>query len=218
MTNPIYRETEKIKNIYNHQRNDIAARLSEFDEIWKTGDDETLFAELVFCLLTPQSKAKSCWAAVKRLEDKELLLKGNENEIARELNIVRFRNNKARYIVEARQNLLGNGASLKATLKRFSSSYRAREFLVENVKGLGYKEASHFLRNIGLGNNLAILDRHILKNIVHLGVIDELPRSLSPKKYLEIERKMAKFAEKVGIPTAHLDILLWCKETGEIFK
>jgi len=218
MTNPIYRETEKIKNIYNHQRNDIAARLSEFDEIWKTGDDETLFAELVFCLLTPQSKAKSCWAAVKRLEDKELLLKGNENEIARELNIVRFRNNKARYIVEARQNLLDNGASLKATLKRFSSSYRAREFLVENVKGLGYKEASHFLRNIGLGNNLAILDRHILKNIVHLGVIDELPHSLSPKKYLEIERKMAKFAEKVGIPTAHLDILLWCKETGEIFK
>ena len=218
MTNPIYRETEKIKNIYNHQRNDIAARLSEFEELWRRGDDETLFAELVFCLLTPQSKAKSCWAAVKRLEDKELLLKGNENEIARELNIVRFRNNKARYIVEARQNLLGNGASLKATLKHFSSSYQAREFLVENVKGLGYKEASHFLRNIGLGNNLAILDRHILKNIVHLGVIDELPHSLSPKKYLEIERKMAKFAEKVGIPTAHLDILLWCKETGEIFK
>ena len=218
MTNPIYRETEKIKNIYNHQRNDIAARLSEFEELWRRGDDETLFAELVFCLLTPQSKAKSCWAAVKRLEDKELLLKGNENEIARELNIVRFRNNKARYIVEARQNLLDNGASLKATLKHFSSSYQAREFLVENVKGLGYKEASHFLRNIGLGNNLAILDRHILKNIVHLGVIDELPHSLSPKKYLEIERKMAKFAEKVGIPTAHLDILLWCKETGEIFK
>lgn len=218
MTNSTYREIETIKKTYNHQLKVIINRLNEFKEILEKGNDDTLFAELVYCLLTPQSKAKSCYAAVKRLENKELLRKGNRDEIAKELNIVRFRNNKAQYIVEARKLFLDGRDSLRATLQRFSSPYRTREFLVANVKGLGYKEASHFLRNIGLGENLAILDRHILRNLASLGVIDALPTTLSPSKYIAIEKKFAIFADEIGIPMAHLDILLWSKETGEIFK
>jgi len=38
------------------------------------------------------------------------------------------------------------------------------EWLVKNLTGLGYKEAGHFLRNIGSGK-IAILDRHILRNL-----------------------------------------------------
>src|SRR5256885_1237436 len=65
-----------------------------------------------------------------------------------------------------------------------------REFLVDNVKGLGMKEASHFMRNIGIGKDLAILDRHILKNLKLYGVVDEIPNSLTQKKYLDIESKL----------------------------
>jgi N-glycosylase/DNA lyase len=83
---------------------------------------------------------------------------------------------------------------------------------------MGYKEASHFLRNIGMGEDLAILDRHILKNLKILGVISEIPVSLTRNKYLEIEIKMRDFAENVKIPMSHLDLLLWYKETKEIFK
>lgn len=54
---------------------------------------------------------------------------------------------------------------------------------------MSYKEASHFLRNVGFGENIAILDRHILRNLVKLEVIDELPKTLTPKLYLEIEEK-----------------------------
>jgi N-glycosylase/DNA lyase len=86
------------------------------------------------------------------------------------------------------------------------------------VLGLGYKEASHFLRNIGLGEDLAILDRHILKNLMLLGVIREVPTSLSRKTYLEIERKMTAFSKEAGIPMSKLDLLLWYKEAGEVFK
>ncbi|MDM7912425.1 MAG: DNA lyase, partial [Methanotrichaceae archaeon] len=82
----------------------------------------------------------------------------------------------------------------------------------------GYKEASHFLRNIGLGGDLAILDRHILKNLALLGVIDGIPASPSKKMYLEIESKMIEFSRKAKIPMSHLDLLLWYKEAGEIFK
>ncbi|MBU1630565.1 MAG: DNA lyase, partial [Candidatus Omnitrophica bacterium] len=86
------------------------------------------------------------------------------------------------------------------------------------VKGIGYKEASHFLRNIGLGENIAILDRHILRNLKELGVIKEILSSISKKKYLEIEGKMKEFSVSANIPMDHLDLVFWYKETGEVFK
>ena len=108
--------------------------------------------------------------------------------------------------------------SLRSAIAGFPSHAAAREWLVENVKGLGYKEASHFLRNIGLGEDLAILDRHILKNLVLLGVIAKVPGSPTKRIYLEIEKEMAAFSEKAGIPMRELDLLLWYKEAGEVFK
>ena len=93
-----------------------------------------------------------------------------------------------------------------------------REWLVSNLKGIGYKEASHFLRNIGMGKNIAILDRHILKNLQKHGAIKEIPKSLTPKKYVEIENQMRDFSRKVKIPMEEIDLLFWSEETGEVFK
>jgi len=151
---------------------------------------------------------------VQNLIEKNLLFKGNENQIAKELYGVRFNNNKAGYIVEARRNF----ADVSNFFRGSKDIYKKREWLVQNIKGFGYKEASHFLRNIGLGENLAILDRHILKNLKLLKVIDEIPNLLSKKKYLEIEEKMKKFSKDIGIPMSHLDLVLWYKEAGEVFK
>jgi len=106
---------------------------------------------------------------------------------------------------------------LKKKIEKFNAA-AARDWLVRNVKGLGYKEASHFLRNIGLGKELAILDVHILKNLKELGVIENIPSSLTKKRYLEIEDKMRKFSRRTKIPLAELDLLLWSLETGFVFK
>jgi N-glycosylase/DNA lyase len=94
-----------------------------------------------------------------------------------------------------------------------------REWLVKNVKGIGMKEAGHFIRNMGLSNNqLAILDVHILKNLKEFGIIEKIPKSLTKKEYLKIEDRMREFSKKIGIPLDELDLLLWSKETGFIFK
>ncbi len=195
---------------YLSKKESIEKRLLEFRE---DKSEEELFSELVFCLLTPQSKAKICDIAVKKLAEKNLLLSGSEDEIKAWLAGVRFSNQKAVYITEARKL---NGR-LKNLLNQ-DNPEELRTLLVENIKGIGYKEASHFLRNVGLGEELAILDRHILKNLVKHKVIEELPKSLTPKRYLEIEGKMTSFSKKTGIPMAHLDLLFWSEETGEIFK
>jgi len=210
---------DEIRAIRTSIKDEIQSRLQEFDSVLKTGDEESIFAELVFCILTPQSKAKSAWAAVKRLLDNGLLLTGTEDQVLRELTGVRFKYKKAGYITEARNMFLIDGKiSIKSRISRFSDAYNAREWLVRNVKGIGYKEASHFLRNIGPGADLAILDRHILKNLRSLQVIEEVPASLSRRRYLEIEEGMKGLSKRVGIPMSHLDLVLWYKETGEVFK
>ncbi|MEM3584736.1 MAG: hypothetical protein QW193_05630, partial [Nitrososphaerales archaeon] len=80
------------------------------------------------------------------------------------------------------------------------------------------KEASHFLRNIGLGKDFAILDRHILKNLKEFNVIKDIPKSISKKVYLDIENKMREFSKQINIPMDELDLLFWSKETSFIFK
>jgi len=209
--------TENLIDCYIERKDEIEERVAEFRKGMDRSDEE-IFAELCFCLCTPQCKAVTCWKVVSTLGENGLLYTGSEDEIARLL-CVRFRNVRARRIVEARRFFSQDGRlKMKEELDAFADILVLREWLVRNIRGLGMKEASHFLRNIGLGLELAILDRHILKNLKRLDVIEKIPRSLSKPSYEQIEKKMKSFAEKIGIPMAELDLLLWSFETGMIFK
>jgi len=209
----------QLQKIYKIKKKDIISRLGEFGKCLNDKNDEEVFSELAFCLLTPQSKAQCCWDAIRTITSQNLLVEGTEDDIKGKLHRVRFHNKKARYLVGARTLFLNKGRlSIRTPLKNLPDVHACREWLVRNIKGLGYKEASHFLRNIGFGDRIAILDRHILKNLVHFDVIQEIPASMSRSGYMQIEQKMAEFARGIHIPLAHLDLLLWCKETGEIFK
>ena len=208
---------KKLISTYNKKRNNIKNRLSEFRKLQKAKNKD-IFAELCFCLLTPQSKAVYCDKAVKNLTKRNLLLKGSKKAIKNQLKGVRFPNNKAGYLVAARK-LFKNAKSLDVKNKlSANNSFEIRDWLVKNVKGIGYKEASHFLRNIGLGKDLAILDTHILKNLKRYKVINKIPSSISRKTYLKIEDRMREFSKKINIPLEELDLLFWSNQTGFIFK
>ncbi len=203
---------------YSSIEDEVRSRIDDFKHLWENGDQDEIFNELTFCLFTPQSKAKVCWNTVEKLREKGMIEEGEKSDISDEIRRVRFRHNKSEYLVEARENFLEKDFSMKDKLKEYEDPKKAREWIVDNVKGLGYKESSHFLRNIGYTQDLAILDRHILKNLKQLGVIEEEPKTLTKKKYLEIEEKMKEFSEEIGIPLGHLDLVLWHEETGHIFK
>ncbi|MBN2014270.1 MAG: N-glycosylase/DNA lyase [Candidatus Altiarchaeota archaeon] len=207
----------ELKELYKTNREHIRNRLKEFKQMGAESE-KRLFAELCFCLCTPQSKAKSVWFnAVKPLMDCGRLYSCSREELTDFLRNtgVRFHRTKAGNIIQAREWF--NKKSIKKLLEEENIT-ELRDCLIKNVKGLGMKEASHFLRNTGLGDNIAILDRHILKNLPPLGVIDRIPENLTRKRYLQIEEAMRDFSEKVGIPMDELDLLLWFKETGEVFK
>lgn len=197
---------------YAAHRDDIRARLAEFRAV----PPERWFYELSYCLLTPQSSARQCYLVVEELERRKFfdtpfdptpLLRSHEG------GYVRFHNTKAERLLHARESW----SRIEQRLHEHDDDKVLRNRLAETVKGLGYKEASHFLRNIGR-TNLTIVDRHILRNLVRLGVLPEWPSSISHRRYLEIEAHFEDLASSLGIPGDELDLLLWRRETGFILK
>ena len=214
-----YRELESLRDELRLKRSAIEGRLADFARVGR-GDDGQLFEELAFALLAIQSSARRSDSAVRELARSGLLLHGDADVIAEFLrHRIRFHNHKAQYLVRARERFLGTRPpSLKSALEGFATNREARTWFVREVDGLGMKEASHFLRNIGRGEDLAILDRHILRNLVRHRVIGRLPKTLTPNRYKAIEARLSEFAESLGTSVGVLDLLWWSRETGEIFK
>ena len=182
--------------------------------------DERLFEEVVYCILAIQTKARASDAAVQDLKREGLLLRGDARAIAAFLRPrIRFHNHKAAYVVAARERFRRDGRwALKETLASFPSPEAARDWLAREVDGFSMKEASHLLRNIGFSDRLAILDRHVLRNLVLHGVIRSVPKSLTSRRYREIEARWREFADAVGIPLAELDLVFFSRGAGAILK
>ncbi len=208
---------KKILLEYTSKKKSIKNRLKEFKLVWNS-PDKKIFSELCFCICTPQSKAVYCDKAISGLEKNGLLFTGDAKQIKFGLKGVRFPNNKTKYIMRARDIFLQNGAiKIKEKIDVLNVD-STRHWLVRNVTGIGFKEASHFLRNIGLGKELAILDVHILRSMVACGLIKSVPLSISEKTYLRLEDRLRTFSKKISIPMDELDLLFWSHATGEIFK
>lgn len=198
----------ELKKEHCRMKKKIRQRLDEFRKK-RNASKEVLFLELCYCLCTPLSKAERVYEVITK-ENKHILLGHAQGNVASFLRgNCRFHRNKARYIVYAREFV--------KRMKLPKDPMEARDYLVKNVKGLGYKEASHFLRNIGY-RGLAILDVHILRMLQCLGAIRTTERPTSRKKYLELEERMRAFAKKVRIDIDELDLLLWSMRTGEVLK
>ena len=108
---------------------------------------------------------------------------------------------------------------LRDHLTSIRDPFVRRDWLAQNpkIKGLGYKEASHFLRNIGF-KGYGILDKHIVRCLSELGVIDSPKPPTTRSRYLETEARMRQFSEGVGIDFDELDLALWSIKTGKILK
>ena len=146
----------------------------------------------------------------------DTMLHGTLEEVEEQLRILghRFASRRAEYIVLARRL----APTLKEMIQGFKSSGEARKWLVENVKGLGWKEASHFLRNVGY-LDLAIIDRHILSNMREHGLIKEDgKKGITKRRYLEYEAILARVAGRIDMPMGEMDLYLWYRKTGKVLK
>lgn len=201
----------QIENLKKSQIKEIIdMRMKEFEAFGKEKQDR-VFSELCFCLLTANFQAEKCIQIQSEMSrDFELISK---EELAKKLKAVghRFWPQRAERIVEAR-----NCKTQLCSMVFKKSGIEMREWLVKTVKGLGMKESSHFLRNVGY-KDLAIIDFHIV-DLLEREKLIERPKTITPKKYLEIEQILAKLGKQVNLNLAELDLYLWYLETGKILK
>ena len=171
---------------------------------------EEKFVELCFCILVANSSMEKTFKIWKAIGND--FLKLSKEQLSRRLKDLgyRFYNKRAEYIVEAR-----NKVDLLEEILKSDNEIEIRERLVENFKGIGWKEASHFLRNLGY-KNFAIIDRHVLKTLKEFGVIEKIPKYLNKKTYLEIENKLRELADKLKISLVELDFYLFYLSSGKL--
>ncbi len=172
----------------------------------------TIKSELAFCISTANSSAISGLYFQKQLEKFDF----NRIEVEKIETLlkqagVRFYSKKAIYISKALLNFEIVERALKIEDKK------ARDILVSSIKGLGYKEASHFLRNVGR-KNIAIIDRHVLRWMKEKGLIDNIPKNLNKKNYLQLERILSKLSDEIGMNLAKLDLYMWYEKTKKVLK
>ncbi|UCC19461.1 MAG: N-glycosylase/DNA lyase [Promethearchaeota archaeon] len=199
-----YLKNSEIKSL-------IDTRLAEFS-IYRKGNMDEIFCELSFCITTANCSAERCIEVQEKIGEGFLTL--SEIDLATKFKEIgyRFPNVRSKYIIEARKNI----SYLHNLIKSGDNGNELREWIVKNIKGLGYKESSHFLRNIGY-KNYAIIDFHIIDLLVSYNLIEK-PKTLTKSKYLEIEEILKDIGNKLKLNLAELDLYLWYLETGKILK
>jgi N-glycosylase/DNA lyase len=204
----LIKKIEKLKKT--NTSNLINKRIKEFKNIDKNSN-KTLFKEMCFCILTANFNAEK--SILIQNEIGECFLIDSKDEISKKLKKYghRFPKTRAEYISKS----LEYKDKLNNIVQIYDNSI-LREWFVNNVKGLGYKEASHFLRNIGF-SDYAIIDFHIIDLLVNYGII-ERPKTITKNKYLEIEGILRNIAKETDLNLAELDLYLWYLETGKILK
>lgn len=212
---------ESIRATHKARRKEIQARLLEFEEVWRRGSDARLWEELVFCIFTAGASARMGMKSIEAV--RPFLLDGRRAEMTRALKQAgahRFPVARPGYIVIARKYFREHcGLRLRERLESFSDPIERRDWLAQEkrIKGLGYKEASHFLRNIGV-RGYAILDKHVMRCLADLNVLDTARPPGTRNRYLEIEEKLRAVARDVKIDFDELDLVLWSMKTGEVLK
>ena len=175
------------------RRKEIRARLREFRQVWQTASDARLWEEMVYCIFTAGASAKMGLRSVEAV--RPLLARGQQQAMTRALVAAgahRFPNARPAYVVTTRDYLQSSfSMRLRERLNSFRDPFERRDWLATEprIKGLGYKEASHYLRNIGF-KGYSILDKHIVQCLAELGVIDSPKPPANRQRYLETESRM----------------------------
>jgi len=205
---------EKIENLKKSEiKNIIDSRTREFLEL-KEKCSEEWFKELCFCLMTANFSAQGGIKIQNEISDG--FLHFSEEKLAKRLSELghRFPNARAKFVILARPHK----NNLKKNLQKLKTENEMRGWIVKNVKGIGMKEASHFLRNVGY-KNIAIIDFHIIDLLAKNNLIEKPKnKSLNSKKYFEIENILKKISQKTNLSLGELDLYLWYEETGKVLK
>ena len=187
----------------------IQQRVKDFESL-KNSSEEILYSELCFCILAANTSAELGLRTQSVVGPKNFLTMKREElrDLLKSIHY-RFYNVRSGFISENRWI-----ADDLPSLIKNEKPWELREYFVENLKGIGYKEASHFMRNVGIFD-FAILDKHILRM---LSEGSEPKKITSPSRYYEYEKELIEKCSEFSLKPGVLDLYLWYIATGKIIK
>lgn len=201
---------------------DIEARMVDVKPL----EEKYLWWELSCCILSSQVPYPLAMAAADAIDANGFLLGTNKNsdillnqlteilttplDVDGQRRLYRFPMVRARNLTIAHSVVALTGSSLLGLISSFDNVIDLRIWLVKNIPGLGPKQASMFLRNIGMSYDLAILDRHVLNYMSKLGIYSGANLSISGlKQYHQHEIALRKHAKKLDCKVGLLDWAIW---------
>lgn len=206
----------ELKEIYNLIRPEIKKRLDEFEETRRKADNNKIFEELSFCILSSGVGPKMAENSVNAMGIN--LHKSSAAELSDMLIDIHKYPDKTSYVVATREYLKEHfNHALLEHLTGIEDRIERRDFIAANksIRGVGMVQASHFLRNIGF-SGYAILDRNILTALNKYGILEDKKPPSTRNKYIEKENLMIDFSDKLSISIDELDLLLWYRKNNKI--
>lgn len=204
----------------------ISTRVSSLRSQAWSGED--MLSEVLCCVLSSQVPYEMAQCAVSRIRENGLLSEEHWRDDSPEfesmlcklllapmkvggrLRKYRFPVMRAKQIRLTRDTLLDQAVDLAELVFQNQAPKALRKELTRLVHGLGLKQASMFLRNVGRSYDLAILDRHTLRYMVLQRLIPSIrSSSLSFTQYESIERAMEDYAAGLGFPVGYVDWAIW---------
>ena len=193
--------------------------------------EEQLWNELVSCILGSQVQYEHSQCVINYLISEDLLsikyLLSNGEQFERNTQSAlkkyipspltktgrikyRYPRTKANYIRRTGESIYSTSSSIRNILTSCTNERIARIRIMSVAVGIGPKQASLFLRNIGYAENLAILDTHILKYMTVIGLVPQILKTVSYlPKYEDIEGILNNYATKFKENLACLDTAIW---------
>jgi N-glycosylase/DNA lyase len=182
--------------------------------------------ELVACILGSQVRHEMVITALKHLESSHLLnddlwsnpqstfeskvfnvLSGRTLKTKNEWSY-RFPKVRAKQLAKARDEI--EKRSLSERISDFADPKLLRKQLVKDIPGLGPKQASMFLRNVGKSFELAILDTHVLRFMDLKNLVSLKHKNIGTvKAYERTEKIVVNYADEKGYPVGYIDWAIW---------
>lgn len=194
---------------------------------WTNLTEDDLWRELVACILGSRVRFEVAHSAVERMERRRLFCEHRrssrfqeyEQDVRAALSERGAQGNSNRYpffrvrasqIRRAAERLYKSKDTLRSFLEGSSDIREARRRLALEVSGLGPKQASLFLRNIGYAAHVAVLDIHVLTYMSWVG-LTEAPMTSVPtvRKYEALEDAFIEHAYSFGYTPDRFDLAVW---------
>ena len=191
---------------------------------WKDLPEAILLKELSLCLLSSNVKYEVACAYIEYFSQKKYFTKWmlqipTKVELLNLLSAsvmlkgrhirYRFPKTKSQQLYDLLLNIYDKSNSIKRMLQISDSPKIVRNELIKNCPGIGNKQSSMFLRNIGFSDELAILDTHLIDYLKTIHIIPSNYKLSTKKQYSHVEDKYLEYAISNNFDIGYLDSAIW---------